>query len=114
MYYASPMWEEDDLEIVEHFTYLEANDTVVRKKRFKETDDNRGKRLNPSIKEPSILELKELPDHLEYAFLGEGELLSVLSQQKKAIARKISDIKGTSPSFCMHKIPMEEDFKLVV
>ncbi|GKE07354.1 DNA-directed DNA polymerase [Tanacetum coccineum] len=35
-------------------------------------------RLNPSIKELPQLELKELPDHLEYAFLQEGDQLLVV------------------------------------
>ncbi|KAD5802814.1 hypothetical protein E3N88_14174 [Mikania micrantha] len=76
-------------------------------------------------------ELKELPGHLEYAFLdGESrlpviissaltsgekaKLLEVLKVHKKAIAWKIMDIKGINPSFCTHKILMEEDFKPVV
>ena len=75
--------------------------------------------------------LKELPSHLEYAFLDErpehpviissllsqdekARLLQVLSEHKGAIAWKVSDIKGISPSFCSHKILMEEDFKPVV
>ncbi|GJX02997.1 hypothetical protein Tco_0188913 [Tanacetum coccineum] len=34
--------------------------------------------LKPSIKEPPKLELKELPDHLEYAFLQEDDQLPVV------------------------------------
>ena len=75
--------------------------------------------------------LKELPSHLEYAFLdgnpecpvitssllSEGEktrLLQELRKHKGATAWKVSDIKGISPSFCSHKFLMEEDFKPVV
>nr|GEY36035.1 reverse transcriptase domain-containing protein [Tanacetum cinerariifolium] len=64
-----------------------------------------------SIEEPPELELKELPSHLEYAFLEETDklpviiakdlkdvekeaLLKVLKSQKQAIAWKISNIKG--------------------
>nr|GFB65773.1 reverse transcriptase domain-containing protein [Tanacetum cinerariifolium] len=85
----------------------------------------------PSIKEPPELELKDLPSHLEYAFLeGTDELpiiiskelkveekaalLKVLKSHKRAIAWKISDIKGIDPCFCTHKILMEDDFKPVV
>ncbi|XP_047259733.1 uncharacterized protein LOC124892495 [Capsicum annuum] len=32
----------------------------------------------PSIKEPPILELKELPGHLQYVFLGSGHILPVI------------------------------------
>ncbi|GJT12304.1 reverse transcriptase domain-containing protein [Tanacetum coccineum] len=70
----------------------------------------------------------ELPPHLEYAFL-EGDnklpviiakdlkdeekaaLLKVLKSHKRAIAWKLSDIKGVSPEFCTHKILMEEDYE---
>ncbi|GJX86951.1 reverse transcriptase domain-containing protein [Tanacetum coccineum] len=61
----------------------------------------------PSIKEPPELELKDLPSHLEYAYL-EG------TDKLPAIALKISDIKGIDPCFCAHKILMEDDFKLAV
>ena len=40
--------------------------------------------------------------------------MNILGKHKKAIIWKISDIKGISPSFCTHKILMEEDFKLVM
>ncbi|GJY53753.1 reverse transcriptase domain-containing protein [Tanacetum coccineum] len=85
----------------------------------------------PSIKEPLELELKDLPSHLEYACLeGTDKLpviiskelkeeeksafLKVLKSHKRAIAWKISDIKGIDPSFCTHKILMEDDFKPAV
>nr|GEX70955.1 reverse transcriptase domain-containing protein [Tanacetum cinerariifolium] len=84
-----------------------------------------------SIEEPPELELKELPSHLEYAFLEESDklpviivkdlkdvekeaLIKVLKSQKWAIAWKISDIKGIDPRFCTHKILMEEDYKPAV
>ncbi|GJY34364.1 reverse transcriptase domain-containing protein, partial [Tanacetum coccineum] len=86
------------------------------------------KTVEPSIDEPPEVELKELPPHLEYAFL-EGDnklpviiakdlkdeekaaLLKVLKSHKRAIAWKLSDIKGVSPEFCTHKILMEEDYE---
>nr|GFC70355.1 hypothetical protein [Tanacetum cinerariifolium] len=82
-----------------------------------------------SIDEPLEVELKDLPPHLEYAFL-EGDdkfpviiakdlsveektaLITVLKLHKRAIAWKLSDIKGIDPKFCTYKILMEEDFKL--
>ncbi|GJX67402.1 hypothetical protein Tco_0303129 [Tanacetum coccineum] len=84
-----------------------------------------------SIKEPHELELKGLPSHLEYAYLegtdklpviiefflkdDEKEaLLKVLKSHKRAIAWKITDIKGIDPRFCTHKILMEEDYKPTV
>ncbi|GJW05628.1 reverse transcriptase domain-containing protein [Tanacetum coccineum] len=85
----------------------------------------------PSIEEPPELKLKDLPPHLEYAFLEETDklpviiskelkdeektaLLKVLKSHKQAIAWKISDIKGIDPRFCTHKILMEDDFKPAV
>ncbi|KAL5574633.1 hypothetical protein UlMin_016332 [Ulmus minor] len=84
-----------------------------------------------SIKEPPKLELKELPSHLRYAFLEESsyypviinsslndleeeKLLRVLREHRKAIGWTIDDIKGISPSICMHKILMEETYKPLV
>jgi hypothetical protein len=39
------------------------------------------------------------------------KLLRVLREHKEAIGWTIADIRGISPSFCMHKILMENDFK---
>nr|GEZ21797.1 reverse transcriptase domain-containing protein [Tanacetum cinerariifolium] len=83
------------------------------------------------IEEPSDLELKDLPSHLEYAYLEGADklpviiakdlkndekdaLLKVLKSHKRAIAWKITDIKGIDPRFCTHKILMEEDYKPAV
>nr|GEX00402.1 reverse transcriptase domain-containing protein [Tanacetum cinerariifolium] len=84
-----------------------------------------------SIDEPPKVELKDLPPHLEYVFL-EGDdkfpviiakdlsdeektaLITVLKSHKRAIAWKLSDIKGINPKFCTHKILMEKDFKPAV
>nr|GEY77834.1 DNA-directed DNA polymerase [Tanacetum cinerariifolium] len=84
-----------------------------------------------SIDAPPEVELKDLPPHLEYAFL-EGDdklpviiakdlsveekvaLIKVLKSHKQAIAWKLSDIKGINPKFCTHKTLMEDDFKQAV
>nr|GFB00845.1 reverse transcriptase domain-containing protein [Tanacetum cinerariifolium] len=77
--------------------------------------------------EPPEVELKEFPPHLEYAFLGDNgkwpviiakdlssnekiDLINVLKTQKKAIAWKLTDIKGIDLEFCSHKILLEEDY----
>ncbi|GJZ42445.1 reverse transcriptase domain-containing protein [Tanacetum coccineum] len=41
-------------------------------------------------------------------------LIKVLKSHKRAIAWKLSDIKGINPEFCTHKIIMEEDYKPAV
>nr|GFB02723.1 DNA-directed DNA polymerase [Tanacetum cinerariifolium] len=77
--------------------------------------------------EPPKVELKEFPPHLEYAFLDDNgkwpviiakdrssnkktALINVLKTRKKAIAWKLTDIKGKDPEFCSHKILLEEDY----
>nr|GFB64056.1 hypothetical protein [Tanacetum cinerariifolium] len=77
--------------------------------------------------EPPKVELKDLPPHMEYAFLGDNNkwpviiakdlsieeksaIIKVLKSQKQAIAWKITDIKGIDPEFCSHKILREEDY----
>ena len=72
--------------------------------------------------------LKELLEHLKYAFLQpettkpiiisailteleEQKLLEILIKYKKSIAWSIDDLKGIIPSICMHKILLEENAK---
>nr|GFC49911.1 reverse transcriptase domain-containing protein [Tanacetum cinerariifolium] len=87
--------------------------------------------VKSSVDEPPKVELKDLPHHLEYAFL-EGDnklpviiakelrsekkdaLIKVLKSHKRAIAWKLSDIQDINLEFCTHKILMEEDYKPTV
>ncbi|PWA89749.1 hypothetical protein CTI12_AA107640 [Artemisia annua] len=86
------------------------------------------KEVEPSNEKPSEPELKDLPPHLEYAFLEgpnkfpviiskhlqdeeKNRLLDVLKKHKSAIAWHISDINGIDPRFCTHKILLEDNFK---
>ncbi|GJY30318.1 hypothetical protein Tco_0413813 [Tanacetum coccineum] len=64
----------------------------------------------PSLEVHSTLELKPLPSNLKYAFLEE-ELLKVLSKYKAAVGWTIADLKGISPSLCMHQIVTDPDIK---
>ncbi|GJV94146.1 hypothetical protein Tco_1541959 [Tanacetum coccineum] len=83
--------------------------------------------LEPKDEIPEV-ELKELPPHLEYAFLEENNklpviiskdlsqeektsLINVLKNRKQAIAWKLSDIRGIDPEFCSHKILLEDDYQ---
>ncbi|XP_070055213.1 uncharacterized protein [Nicotiana tomentosiformis] len=78
----------------------------------------------PSIDEPPTLELKPLPPHLLYEFLGPwstslvilssyltnvqvDSTLAVLQKRKKTIGWTSADIREISPAFCMHKINLE-------
>nr|GEV61008.1 reverse transcriptase domain-containing protein [Tanacetum cinerariifolium] len=80
-----------------------------------------------SIDEPLVVEHKDLPPYLEYAFL-EGDdkfpviitkdlkdeektaLIKVLKSHKQALTWQLSDIKGINPEFCTHKILIKDDF----
>ncbi|GJU67157.1 reverse transcriptase domain-containing protein [Tanacetum coccineum] len=89
-------------------------------------------KIKKSIDEPPTdLELKPLPNHLEYAFLEEPyfipviipsqlseqnkeKLVSILKRHKQAFAWKTTDILGICPSFCKHKIQLLDVRKPVV
>nr|GFB95549.1 reverse transcriptase domain-containing protein [Tanacetum cinerariifolium] len=83
-------------------------------------------KTQPKEDEPPEVKLKELPPHLEYAFLGDNgkwpviiakdlssnektNLINALKNRKKAIAWKLMDIKDIDPEFCSHKILLEEE-----
>ncbi|KAK8675169.1 hypothetical protein V6N13_033239 [Hibiscus sabdariffa] len=85
-------------------------------------------KLLPSVLQAPQIELKELPKHLKYAFLGddgtlpviisnklsaeeEEELVGVLCNHKEAIGWTVVDIKGLSPSTCIHRIKVINDAK---
>ncbi|XP_076937301.1 uncharacterized protein LOC143604824 [Bidens hawaiensis] len=93
--------------------------------RFPDTIDSK---LKPSLESPPAVELKELPKHLKYVFLGEGEtlpaifaanledeqekaLVEVLREHKVAIGWTIADLRGISPSIVMHKIITDPEAK---
>ncbi|GKD32893.1 hypothetical protein Tco_1248402 [Tanacetum coccineum] len=97
-------------------------DTVNHDRKWIKTEEKH------NLEEILALELKELPEYLEYAFLqGDDQLpvvissalssykktklLKVLKNHKEAIAWSITDIKGIDSPFCTHKILMEDEFK---
>ena len=72
--------------------------------------------------------MKELPSHLKYEFLEpekrkpviisaalteaeKQKLLVILRKYKEVIAWSIEDLKGISPSICMHKMLLEGNAK---
>ncbi|GJY03734.1 reverse transcriptase domain-containing protein [Tanacetum coccineum] len=99
---------------------------------FEKITINTNYKIKTSIEEPPTdLELKPLPDNLEYVFLEEpsflpviissqlskekkNRLISVLKKHKQAFAWKTTDIPGICPSFCKHKIQLLDDKKPVV
>ena len=128
----SPSWDEEvtTLEseflhsIIEHKEVLKVNGWVPK---FEPLPPNEDKAL-PSEERPPKLELKPLPSHLKYAFLGteetfpviisssleinqENQLLEILRTHRTALGWTIEDIKGISPLIYTHRIHLEEDVK---
>ncbi|KAM2731890.1 hypothetical protein EV2_035502 [Malus domestica] len=85
-------------------------------------------KMLPLVVQPPSLKLKPLPSHLKYVFLGEQEtlpiivsstltaqeeekLVRVLKEYKRTIGWTLVDIKGISPTTCMHRILLEEGAK---
>ncbi|GJS12330.1 reverse transcriptase domain-containing protein [Tanacetum coccineum] len=99
---------------------------------FEKITINTDSKIKTSLEEPPTdLELKPLPDNLEYVFLEEpfflpviissqlskekkNKLISVLKKHKQAFAWKTTNIPGICPSFCKHKIQLRDDKKPVV
>ncbi|OMO73048.1 Integrase, catalytic core [Corchorus capsularis] len=120
---------DDEDDVVECAHVLEGNGfkPMNRIPQFDELGQGKPKPL-PSIEAPPELELKQLPPHLTYAYLGESntlpmiiasslnetqkdKLLRVLREHKEAITWTIADIRGISPSICVHRILMEENHR---
>ncbi|XP_075098867.1 uncharacterized protein LOC142175774 [Nicotiana tabacum] len=84
-------------EVEEMLQILDASCEYIRERsQFEPLDRPIGLPLRPSVEEAPKLEEK---------------LLRVLREHKHAIGWTMSDIKGISPGFCMHKILMEEGHK---
>ena len=128
-------------EIEMNFQYLESIDCEMLPSNFynKETvssmnensqDDvcSQGQKTIEQETSAEGLILKELPSHLKYVFLEpekrkpvivsaalteseEQKLLEILRKYKEAIAWSIEDLKGISPSICMHKILLNDNAK---
>ena len=116
-----------------NFQYIEAHDveylnsnfefkTILSLKEISTKKSSSNEEEEQGVEKSSEgLILKELPKHLKYAFLGveraqpviiaadlieekELKLLKILRKYKEAIAWSVGDLKGISPSICMHKI----------
>ncbi|CAN6566299.1 unnamed protein product [Malus baccata var. baccata] len=115
-------------ELIEVLAALESSPKLDGKYTTRESIPISTNKLLPSIIQAPILELKPLPSHLKYIFLGENEtlpaiisssltaqeeekLLRVLKEFKSALGWTLADIKGISPTTCMHHIFLEEGAK---
>ncbi|KAM6569341.1 hypothetical protein CsatB_017326 [Cannabis sativa] len=109
--------EQDGMEAMGYAKWLDSYGPLNRK--YYEELGVVLKKLVPSTEKPPELELKVLPDHLRYEFLGEDKklpvimsaslsdveidkLLRVLRAHNKAIGWTLADINGISPSTVMH------------
>ncbi|GJX36433.1 reverse transcriptase domain-containing protein [Tanacetum coccineum] len=99
---------------------------------FEKITFNTDYKIKTSLEEPPLdLELKPLPDNLEYVFLekpsflriiissqlsqqNKNKLIFVLKRHKQAFTWKTTDIPGICPSFCKHKIQLLDDKNPVV
>jgi hypothetical protein len=120
------MYDDQDKELAEAIEGLKAQDESLDE----ENNEDIGDLKQQEPKMPDI-ELKPPPKGLKYEFLGANKmypvivsdelspkemekLLSLLRKHKKVIGYSISDLKGISPAFCTHRIPLEEQCKPVV
>ena len=126
---------EMNFQYLEHLEVEFLDSNVKLKKAILSVEEN-NKEKSSSYKEEAAevnkslegLIQKELPEQLKYAFLQaekekpviistglteleELKLLEILRKYKEGIAWSIEDLKGISPSICMHKILLEENAK---
>jgi hypothetical protein len=118
--------DQQDEELDEATKGLETQDGSVEEDKFEDIGEIK-------LEETQVpeLDLKPLPKGLKYEFLGpdktylvivsdelspeENEkLLILLKKHRKVIGYWINDLKGLSPTFCTHRIPMEDQRKPVV
>ncbi|KAL4296425.1 hypothetical protein GQ457_12G013270 [Hibiscus cannabinus] len=117
----------DDDPKVLHVNPMQENDNHYWRQKFEKLPSI-STSLVSSNDEPLKLDLKPLPSHLKYSFLGknktfpviisatldafqEGKLLEILKLHKNALGWTIADIKGISPLICTHNIYLEENAK---
>ncbi|XP_048226271.1 uncharacterized protein LOC125368724 [Ricinus communis] len=108
---------EQVLEQLEHLLAADVNDEKTGG--FVNLDRSRVKKLKPSLEELPVLELKELPAHLMYAYLDEAKclpviisahltpeereiVLCILRRYAKGFGYKTAGIPGINPSYCCH------------
>ena len=99
----------------------------LKQNRNEKGEDNEKGEIHQETSEEGLV-LKELPSQLKYAYLEspkrkpviisarlsdveEQRLLEILKKHKESIAWSIEELKGISPSICMHKILLEETSK---
>jgi hypothetical protein len=117
---------QQDEELEEATKGLEPHDGSVEEGKFQDIGETKPE--EPQVPE---VDLKPFPKGLKYEFLGpdktypvivsdelsheENErLLILLKKHSKVIGYSINDLKGISPAYCTHCIPVEDQSKPVV
>jgi hypothetical protein len=117
---------QQDEELEQETKGLEPIDGSVEEEKFEDIGD-----IKPEEPQVPEVDLKPLPKGLNYEFLGpyktypvimryelspeENEkLLNLLKKHRMVIGYSINDLKGLSPAFYTHRIPMEDQCKPVV
>jgi hypothetical protein len=118
--------DQQDEELGEATKGLEPQDGNVEEEKFEDLGE-----IKPEEPQVPEVDLKPLPKGLKYEFLGpdktypvivsdelspeENEkLLMLLKKHRKVIGYSINDLKGLTPAFCTHRIPMEDQCKPVM
>ncbi|GJR19804.1 reverse transcriptase domain-containing protein [Tanacetum coccineum] len=129
--------EEEIFSEFNEFMAMTANENYesesnIKEPPFEKITINADYKIKTSLKEPPTdLELKPLPDNLEYVFLEEPsflpviissklstqnkiKLVYVLKKYKQAFAWKTTNVPSICPSFCKHEIQLLDDKKPVI
>jgi hypothetical protein len=118
--------DQQDEELEEATKGLEPQDGSVEEEKFEDIGE-----IKPEEPQVPEVDLKPLPKGLKYEFLGRDKtylvivsdelspeenekLLILLKKQRKVIGYSINDLKGLSPAFCTHCMPMEDQCKPIV
>nr|GEW93191.1 reverse transcriptase domain-containing protein [Tanacetum cinerariifolium] len=124
----TPFANKGDILLLEEFLNDDPSSPPLPRQELKVVEPKNEK---SSIDEPPVVELKDVPPHLEYAFLEGNDklpviiakdlkdeektaLIKVLKSHKQALAWQFFDIRGINPEFYTYKILMEDDFKPTV
>ncbi|CAM8917282.1 unnamed protein product [Rhodiola kirilowii] len=114
--------------VYEALTHLMISEPLTLRYEVNEVKLFKSNTFLSSIVQAPEVELKPLPGHLKYAFLGENNtlpviiksgleaeqerrLVEVLSQHKLANGWTLADLWGVSPVVCMHRILLEDGAK---
>ncbi|KEH32972.1 hypothetical protein MTR_3g012210 [Medicago truncatula] len=123
--------KDEDLEVKEFVEQLEPSKQEVESLKIEDLLGEKTVGAQLSKNGEKNPEFKELLSHLKYVFLSkdaskpeiisntltpleEEKLMRVLRDKQGALGWTISDLKGISPAYCMHKIHLEVEYKLVV